>query len=142
MRKPVLPLLITSLSAIAAIGLACGSFAPAPTSINNPGIPTLVTISPAIADGKDFAGGKVPFVATGYFATPPSPVSPLQANWGACYQSAATTEVSVSDIGVAQCGASASGTYSVFASRTTGCLAITACGGGCQISGYAALTCP
>jgi hypothetical protein len=142
MRSPRLPLSIASLSLIAAIALACDSFAPAPTSKNNPGIPHLITISPAAANAQDYSGGKVPFVATGYFQTPPSPVSPLQATWGVCFQQAPTSDVSISDIGVAQCGAGASGTYSVFASRMTTCGAITACGGGCQVSGYATLTCP
>jgi hypothetical protein len=141
MQNRGLPLLIASTS-IVAIGLACGALSPAPTSINNPGIPHLIAISPAVANAQDYSGGKVPFVATGYFATPPSPVSPLQATWGVCYQNAPTNQVTISDIGVAECGASASGAYSVFASRPTTCGAITACGGGCQISGYATLTCP
>ncbi len=86
MRSLRLPLLIASLSFVAIIALACDSFAPAPTSKNNPGIPTLITISPAVANVQDYSGGKVPFVATGYFQTPPSPVSPLQATWGVCFQ--------------------------------------------------------
>jgi hypothetical protein len=142
MRSPRLPLLIASLSFIALIALSCGSFAPAPTSINNPGIPNLITIAPAVADAQNYSQAKVPFVATGYFPTPPSPVSPLQATWGVCHQSTPTKEVSISDIGVAKCETGASGTYSVFASRVTTCDAITACGGGCQITGYATLTCP
>ncbi len=142
MRNSGLPLLVASLSVVAMIALACDSFAPAPTSINNPGIPNLITISPTVANAQNYSGGKVPFVATGYFQTPPSPVSPLQATWGVCYQQAPTKEVTVSDIGVAECEAGASGAYTVFASRATTCGAITACGGGCQISGYATLTCP
>ncbi len=142
MRKLGLPFLIASLAVVAAIAVACGTFAPAPTSINNPGIPNLITISPTVANAQNYSGGDVPFIATGYFQEPPSPVSPLQAEWGVCYRNSPTSDVSITQAGVAHCQSGASGDYSVFASRTTTCLAITACGGGCQVSGYATLTCP
>lgn len=130
----------TSLCLLAAIVLACGSSATS-SGINN-SIPQSITITPATANAQDYPDGQVPFVATGYFKTPPSPVVPLQAHWGVCYQKSATTEVSISQTGVAQCQTGASGAYTVFASQMTMCLAITACGGGCQVSGFATLTCP
>jgi hypothetical protein len=130
---------MASLCVLAVIVLGCGSSVSGPS---NNSIPQSITISPATANAQDYPDGQVPFVATGYFKSPPSPVSPLTAHWGVCYQKAATTEVSITQAGVAQCQAGASGAYTVFASRMTMCLAITACGGGCQVSGFATLTCP
>jgi len=119
-----------------AITLACGSSAA--RSIQS------ITISPATADAQDYPGGQVPFTATGYFNTSPTRVAPLPAGWGVCFQNSPTTDVSVSTDGVAQCRVGAAGTYSVFASDFPNptCLAITPCGGGCLVSGYAQLTCP
>jgi hypothetical protein len=136
-----LPLSIALLCLLAAITLACGS-STLSGAINNKSIPQSITVTPAAANAQDYPDGQVPFVATGYFQTPPSPVAPLQATWGVCYQNSSTTEVSVTQTGVAQCQAGASGEYTVFASRMTMCNVITACGGGCQISGFATLTCP
>ena len=133
----------------AAITLACGSpashIAPscssAPTA-TNPSIPQSVTLCPAVADAQDFPDGQVPFVAIGSYSTAPSPALPTSPFWGACDQNGPTTGVTITRSGVAQCTAGSSGTYEVFASVPTLCLAITACGGGCQVSGYAKLTCP
>jgi hypothetical protein len=117
----------------------CGAAATAANS----GVPASITLCPATADAKDYANGQVQFVATGYFPTPPSPVTPLKTeNWGACQQQNSTTEVSVTSTGLAQCEAGSSGAYKVYASDGTNCNAITACGGGCQVSGHAQLTCP
>jgi hypothetical protein len=83
-------------------------------------------------------------------------VTPQAANWGACVQQtsgntvmqSATTEVTVSSSGLAQCASGAKGTFTVFAydpplgSTGANCNAITVCGGGCTISGTAQLTCP
>jgi hypothetical protein len=132
---------VAVLCLLAGITLDCGSSSLS-GAINNSGIPQSITITPAMANAQDFADGQVPFVATGYFQTPPSPVTPLSANWGVCYQKAPTTQVSITENGVAQCQAGATGAYTVFASRMTLCLAIGPCGQGCQVSGYATLTCP
>ncbi len=126
------------LLAIAAIALACGS----PSSPSTRA-PVAVTISPATASGD-----QVQFTATGYFNTMPSPVTPFSATWGACdLEGNATTEVTVSNTGLAQCAAGASGTYTVWGfgtDMTKGtCLAVNACGGGCgRVTGTAQLTCP
>lgn len=128
--------------------LACGTSRTAAANCNPVGNSnttrtlTSVTLCPAVADAKDYSDGMVPFLATGYYTTQPSPVSPLKAFWGACYQNAPTSEVMVSASGSAQCTAGAMGTYDVFAADPTECNAITACGGGCQVSGAAKLTCP
>jgi hypothetical protein len=120
-------LFFLSLLLLAAILLACGTSGPRTLQS--------ITVSPATADGQ------VQFVATGHYTNQP-PVTPLNAYWGACYQNAPTDGVTISKSGSAQCSSGASGTYSVFASLPTNCNVITACGGGCQISGYATLTCP
>jgi len=134
----------------AAITIACGSspvshIAPncsnAQTGGNATGTLQSITVCPASADAKNFPDGQVQFVATGYYSAPPSPVTPLAAFWGACEQSAPTTAVSIKN-GLAQCSVGASGQFSVFAADPTNCNAITACGGGCQVSGTAQLTCP
>jgi len=128
----------------AAITLACGSPA-APR--NTSGILQSVTISPATADAQNYPDGQVPFIATGYYTTPPLQVTPLTATWGACYQGNPTSGVSVSPKGLAQCSAGAVGTYTVwaFAPSNAGIcpLFVNACGGGgCQVTGTAQLTCP
>jgi len=137
------------LAAAAVITLACGSPKPivpncgaAAAEGNTTGVLTSITVCPATADARNYSGGQVQFVATGYFSTPPSPVTPLKAFWGACYQNAPTNAVAITNTGMVQCAAGSEGTYSVFASIPTNCEAISACGGGCQVSGYAELTCP
>jgi len=107
-----------------------------------------VAISPAAADAQNFPSGMVQFTATGTYAAPPSPVTPLAATWGACDLSGnVTSEVSVSAGGLAQCASGAVGTYKVWAFdfNATGptCLVETACGQGCgRVTGRAQLTCP
>lgn len=107
-----------------------------------------VTITPAIADAQNYPGGMVQFTATGTYAAPPSPVTPLAATWGECDQTGnGTSEVSVSTSGLAQCASGAVGTYKVWAFdfNATGptCNVANACGGGCgRVTGTAQLTCP
>jgi len=137
-------LVFVVLLVVAAIALGCAS----PNSNSNPGqshpgIPQAITVNPAVADAKYYANGEVQFVATGYYSTPPSPVIPLAVQlWGVCQNNAPTSEAEISKSGLAQCAEGANGTYSVFASDSTGCLAITSCGGGCLVTGTAQLTCP
>jgi len=96
----------------ACLTLACGSSARQIQSIS---------VTPTSADAQNYPNGKVPFVATGHYNASPMTVTPLPANWGAASQQlfngtevlSATTEVSVDTQGVAQCTASASGTYVV-----------------------------
>jgi hypothetical protein len=134
----------------AAITLACGSpMSPitphcgTTATATNSGVPASIRVCPATADAKDYLNGQIQFVATGYYATPPSPVTPLKAEiWGACRQNSNTTEVSITSTGLARCEAGALGTYNVYASDATNCNVISPCGGGCQVSGYAQLTCP
>ena len=104
--------------------------------------PQSITLSPATADALDYPEGHVQFTATGHYSTAPHTVTPQAATWGACYQNAPTTAVSVTTGGLAQCANGAAGTYTIFAFDMTNCNAITACGGGCTVVGTAQLTCP
>ena len=107
-----------------------------------------MSLSPAVADAKDYPSGKVQFTATGYYINPPHSVTPQSANWIACQSNTPTNAVSVTNAGIAQCGSGASGTYSVNAwnpltgSGIYNCPAQNACGGGCTIEATAQLTCP
>ena len=124
-----------------AISLACGG--------SSQRILKSVSLTPATADA---GGSPIQFTATGIFNQQPSPVEPLTANWGACYQNQATTAVTVSENGLAQCAAGASGTYTVWAwsennsknCGAAGSVPANPCGGAgeCQVTGTAQLTCP
>lgn len=123
---------------LAAIALACGTSATRTAQS--------VTLSPTSATAP--ASGAYQFIAIGYFSTSPSPVTPLTATWGVCsLDGSATTAVTVSNAGLAQCASGESGTYMVWAfvqnaNRDT-CNAVTACGGGCgRVTGTAHFTCP
>jgi hypothetical protein len=141
MKRYAPQLFLFSLVLAAAMTLACGS------STSH----TLqsVTINPASADAQNFPGGLVQFTATGAYAAPPSPVTPLTASWGVCDQSGnVTSDISVSGSGVAQCKSGAAGAYKVWAFDLANpgaaeCQVETACGGGCgHVVGTAQLTCP
>jgi hypothetical protein len=155
MRIYGLPFSCILLFLAAVIVLACGSpvshIAPncstTATGTNPSGLLQSVTLCPAAADAQNFPDGEVHFIATGYYSTLPSPVTPLTATWGACYQDNPTNGISVSKNGLAQCAAGSVGTYTVWANAPSGqtvCPAFgTACGGGgCQVTGTAQLTCP
>jgi hypothetical protein len=112
---------------------------------NQSGVLQSITISPAVADAQTFPSGEVQFTATGVYNTQPSPVNGITATWGVCQQNAPTTAVTISQTGLAQCTTAAKGTFSVFAEDFSGpvvCLAISVCGGGCEVAGFAQLTCP
>jgi hypothetical protein len=96
-----------------------------------------IALSPAAANADE-----VQFTATGYYIHPSSTLTPQPATWGACYQGATTSGVSVTSGGKAQCATGASGTYTVYAFDPTNCTVLTACGGGCTVVGTAQLTCP
>jgi hypothetical protein len=130
MRRLGPRIFLFSLILAAIMMLACGSSTSAPRTLQT------VNVNPASAESQ------AQFTALGFYTPPyPAPVV-LTATWGACYQNAPTTQVTVTSSGFAQCGSGASGTYTVFASKLTQCNAITACGGGCQVTGFATLTCP
>jgi hypothetical protein len=138
MEKLRLTLSVLALVLAASFALSCGAS-------QGPGQLQSITLSPTIADAKDYPHG-VPFTATGIYVNPSHTVTPQSADWGACYQGAATDGISVSTGGTAQCANGATGTYTVFAfdlSNPSCSAAINACGGGgCTIVGTAQLTCP
>ncbi len=137
-----IPVILSLLAVVlfAAFALSCG--ASSQSQLQS------ITLNPATADAQSFPNGQVPFTATGIYSNPSHTVTPQSVNWAACQQSAPTNEVSISTSGVAQCGGSASGTYSINAwdiptgSGTHNCPVINACGGGCTIEATAQLTCP
>jgi hypothetical protein len=98
-----------------------------------------ITLSPAAADAQQ------QFTATGSYVHPSHTVTPQPASWGACQQNVPTTEVSVTQGGMAQCASGATGTYDVFAFVTVNPVCTVAqnqCGDGCTVVGKAQLTCP
>lgn len=105
-----------------------------------------LSLSPATASAN---GAAVQFTATGHWSRSPLTETPMPATWGACTADASETtkDVTVSQTGMATCASGAKGTYDVFAydpplGAAAECNAITACGGGCTISGTAQITCP
>jgi len=113
MSRHKLTLSVTILCLAAGLALACGSS----HKIES------VTIDPASADAQDYPDGKVPFVATGHYNSSPKSVTPLQADWGVQVYSFTNGtmvkldgSISIDSNGYAQCGASASGTYTIAAS--------------------------
>ena len=140
MEKLRFTLSFLALVLAASFALSCGARSQGQDPLQS------ITLSPATADAQDYPDGQVQFTATGFYTDPPRTVTPLSAMWGTCYQNAPTSEVSVTSGGVAQCAPGAVGTYTVWAndppSPNVGCLAITACGGGCFVVGSAQLTCP
>lgn len=136
MRKLQFALSLPALFLVSALVLSCG------TGLRGSGQLQTITLSPATADAGSYAGGMVPFVATGVYVHPTHAVTPQPAMWGVCQQGAPTTDVSVTKAGVAQCVSGASGAYTVFAYQMTNCTALLACGGGCTVVGTAQLSCP
>jgi hypothetical protein len=137
MEKFRFTLFLLCLFMISLLALSCGA-----VSQGQQGQLQSITLSPAMANARDYPGWQVPFVATGVYINPAHKVTPQPAAWGACQQNAPTNEVSVSSRGVAQCASGATGAYSVFAFDMTMCNVITVCGGGCTVVGTAQLTCP
>lgn len=107
-----------------------------------------LTVSPASATAN---GSAVQFTATGHWSQAPVTETPMPANWGACVAdgSGTTTDVTVSQTGLATCSSGAKGNYMVFAwdpqygGSGPVCTAITACDGGCgRVSAQVGITCP
>jgi hypothetical protein len=142
MRSLLVALSTFALGVAALLTLSCGSSA---NSDPNRVLQS-ITLTPATADAQDYPNGQVQFTATGFYNSVPNTVTPLSAGWGTCSDNAATTAVTVSQAGVAQCASGAVGTYTVWAndypSTNVGCNAVNACGGGCMVAGSAQLTCP
>lgn len=80
---------------VAAFTLSCGS---------NQGQGKLqsIAVTPAAASAQ-----QAQFTATGFYVNPSHAVTPQPATWGACYQGAPTTDVTVANNGLAQCASGA-----------------------------------
>jgi hypothetical protein len=140
MEKLRFPLSFLALLLAAYLALSCGAGQSQLQSM---------ALSPAQADAQSYPSGQVPFIATGHYSNPTHTVTPQPANWIACQQNAPTSDVYVSNTGVAHCASGATGTYSIEAwdiPNTVGvynCPTMTACGGGgCKVQAAAQLTCP
>jgi hypothetical protein len=133
MEKLRFTLSVLALLLAASLALSCGA------SSHGQGQLQSIALSPATAVAQS-----AQFTATGYYIHPSYTVTPQPATWGACYQGAPTTAVSVATSGIAQCASGATGTYAVFAfDAIPGCeTAVNGCGVGCTIVGTAQLTCP
>src|SRR5580704_12244284 len=106
----------------ASLALSCGT-----SSKNTTGQLQSITISPATATAG-LPGQTVQFTATGHYSAAPYAVTPQPATWGACFQNAPTTAVSVTSAGVAQCESPGGPivAYSIFAFDQTNCNLLTA----------------
>jgi hypothetical protein len=135
MKRLRLSLISLALVLAASLALSCGAN-------STPGKLQSITISPATASAG-LPGLTVQFTATGHYSAAPYAVTPQPASWGACYQNAPTTAVTVTSTGLAQCESAGGPTveYSIFAFDQTNCNLLTACGGGCTVVGTAQLSC-
>ena len=114
-----------------------------------------VTISPASADAKNYPNGQVPFIATGTFSKPPSPVQLTSKDVLWCYGGSASVAnptaglcagniaqfATVDQNGVAQCAPSFQGTAYILAGTAEPSMNPDA-GLVLKIFGQATLTCP
>lgn len=115
-----------ALGGIAALAVGCGS---------SSRLLQTVLVTPATADAQSFPNGQVQFTAMGTYSQPPSPATLTQALW-----SLDSSIATVSQSGLAQCVAGASGVVTVTAGESAPCT-----GTGCTaalIRGTAQLTCP
>jgi hypothetical protein len=141
---------IVLLGMAGAFALACGS------SSFTGAIPqhqiVSLSVTPAVADARDYPDGEVSFVATGTYESPPTTVSPLQAHRVVVDPLGGhPMDVSISNNGVTHCGAGALGTFMVGAwvllfpgPPKAICNVVTVFGNPCGDSalGIAQLTCP
>lgn len=101
----------------------------------------MMTVTPPVADGQNFAMGQVQFTAMGTFSRPPSPaavtfVAPFSGSWSVSDMNVAT----INQNGMAQCMTGAKGTVTVMAQAST-----NSAGPGAMspaVSASAQLTCP
>ena len=116
------------LAGVALVSSACGN--------ESPRLLQSVSVTPAAADAQSYPDGQVQFTPMGNYSQPPSPSALTQAGWSLSDSNIAT----LSQSGLAQCIAGASGVVTVKASVSAPCS-----GTGCTaalLSGTAQLSCP
>lgn len=116
--------------------LAGIEFAASGCGSGSPRLLQSVSVTPASADAHTFPNGQVQFTALGSYNHPPSPSPITESGWSLSDPNIAT----ISQSGLAQCNAGASGVVTVKASASgpctgTGCTAV-------MLSGTAQLSCP
>jgi hypothetical protein len=105
-----------------------------------------VTVSPAVADAKNFPGGQVQFTATGTYSGSSTPVPVNSLTWcigtsaGQCNGNIASA-ATVTNSGVAQCLPGSSATVTVLAG-SGGAAMMPDMGQQLKVFGSAQLTCP
>jgi len=125
-----------ALSLLALVG--CG----ANTMMMNPNrVLQMMTVSPPVADGQNFAMGQVQFTAMGTFSRPPSPaavtfVAPFSGGWSVSDMNVAT----INQNGMAQCMSGMKGTVTVMAQASSNSAGMGAMSP--AVSATAQLTCP
>ena len=129
---------LAGMLAVASATVGCGSMG---SSSNR--VLQSMTVSPAIADAQNFPQGQVQFSAMGTFSKAPSPalvpvpfVSPYTGSWLSANSNVAT----ISQNGVAQCVAGASGTVTIQAVVSSNSAMGTQMSTG--VSASSQLTCP
>jgi len=108
-----------------------------------------VTLSPTVADAKNFANGQVPFAATGTFSKPPSPanLTSKDVSWcvgsstGACPGNI-DTGATVDQNGLTQCNSGFVGTVTILAGSVSSTSMNPDAGSQLKVFGSAQLTCP
>jgi len=108
-----------------------------------------LTVSAATLPAAQGSNYSIQYTATAHWSAAPFTTADYPANWVACNadDSAPTSDVTVTQKGLATCGSSASGIYTINAwtvsngAPGTECNHIDACGGGCMVRGSASLNC-
>jgi|GEM_PF-3309183 len=137
--KGLIFLSLAGLTGVSASG--CGGSPP-------PHILTSLTVSPETLPLPS-SGNSVQYTATAHWSSKPFTTPKYPARWVACNanDSNTTSAVTVTQNGLATCGQTASGTYTINAwtisagAKNSECNVLTACGGGCTVRGTAALNC-
>jgi hypothetical protein len=108
-----------------------------------------VSLSPASADAQNFPNGHVPFIATGTFSKPPSPMNLTSKDVFWCVGSSnggcignANPGANLDQNGVAQCNPGFVGTATILAGTQSSVMMIPDQGSQLKIFGSAQLTCP
>ena len=108
-----------------------------------------VTLNPASADAKNYPNGQVPFIATGTFSKPPSPVQLTTSDVMWCFGDAnggcagyVAPYVSVDQNGIAQCSTTYVGTATILAGTPSKVMVMADAGPQLKVFGSATLTCP